>query len=159
MAQFAFNNSASVTRISPFYANFGKHPNIIKEPKGLKPIAEKANVSINRMKELHDMMQHELEFISEKMTKHVNKKRSKGPDLWKGGMVYLLRKNIKTKRPSDKLDHTKLGPFKIQDKLGLVTFRLELPKGMRIHLVFHISLLEPALDNARTGPIHIDEET
>ena len=159
MAQFAFNNSASVTGISPFYANFGKHPNIIKEPKGLKPIAEKANVSINRMKELHDMMQHELEFISEKMAKHANKKRSEGPDLRKGGMVYLLRKNIKTKRPSDKLDHTKLGPFKIQDKLGPVTFRLELPKGMRIHPVFHISLLEPAPDNARTGPIHIDEET
>ena len=47
------------------------------------------------------------------MVKHVNKKRSKGLDLKKGGMVYLLRKNIKTKWPSDKLDHTKLGPFKI----------------------------------------------
>ena len=56
MAQFTFNNSTSVTRISLFYANFGKHPNIIKEPKGLKPIIEKANVSVNRIKELHDMM-------------------------------------------------------------------------------------------------------
>ena len=93
------------------------------------------------------------------MAKHANRKRSKGPDLWKGGMVYLLRKNIKTKRPSDKLDYTKLGPFKIQDKLGLVMFRLELPKGMRIYPVFHISLLELAPDNAKTGPIHIDEET
>ena len=97
MAQFVFNNSTSVTRISLFYVNFSKYPNIIKEPKGLKPIVEKANVSINRMKELHDMMQYKLEFISEKMAKHVNKKRSKGLDLWKGGMVYLLRKNIKTK--------------------------------------------------------------
>ena len=73
-------------------------------------------------------------------------------------MVYLLRKNIKTKRPNDKLDYTKLGPFKIQDKLGLVMFRLELPKGMRIYLVFHILLLELVLDNTRIGLIYIDEE-
>ena len=67
MAQFAFNNSALVTRISPFYANFGKHPNMMKEPKGLKPIAKKANILVNKMKELHHIIQQELEFILEKM--------------------------------------------------------------------------------------------
>ena len=97
MAQFVFNNSILVTRISLFYANFGKYPNIIKEPKGLKLIAKKANISIDRMKELHNEMQQELEFISKRMAKHTNKKWSKGLDLRKGGMVYLLRKNIKTK--------------------------------------------------------------
>jgi len=74
-------------------------------------------------------------------------------------MVYLLRKNIKTKRPSNKLDHTKLGPFRIEKKLGPVTYRLEMPEGMRIHPVFHVALLEPAPKNARPGPIHLDEET
>ena len=74
-------------------------------------------------------------------------------------MVYLLRKHIKTKRPSDKLDHTKLGPYKIIKKLGPVTFKLEMPQGMRIHPVFHISLLEPAPLTAKPGPIEIDEET
>jgi hypothetical protein len=74
-------------------------------------------------------------------------------------MVYLLRRNIKTKRPSDKLDHIKLGPFKIIKKLGPVTFKLEMPEGMRIHLVFYISLLEPTPPNVRPGPIEIDYET
>ena len=74
-------------------------------------------------------------------------------------MVYLLRKNIRTKRPSDKLNHTKLGPFKIQEKLEPVTFRLKLPWHMRIHPVFHISLLEKAPENAKRGPVHIDKET
>ena len=73
-------------------------------------------------------------------------------------MVYLLRKNIKIKRSSDKLDYIKLGSFKIKDKLGLVTFRLNLLEGMRTHPVFHVSLLELVLDNARLGPIQIDEE-
>lgn len=81
-----------------------------------------------------------------------------GLDLKKGGMVYLLRRNIKTKRPSNKLDHIKLGPYKIRDKLELVIYKLELPKEMRIYLVFYISLLEPAPNNARLGLSYIDEE-
>ena len=159
MAQFAFNNSAAVTGISSFFANYGKHPSIEKTPKGVKPLSEKAHVSIQKIQELHKALKEDLEFIAQRTAKHANKKRSEGPDLRKGGMVYLLRKNIKTKRPSDKLDHTKLGPFKIQEKLGPITFKLELPPHMRIHPVFHISLLEPATGNAKQGLIHIDEET
>jgi hypothetical protein len=93
------------------------------------------------------------------LVKQVNKKRSKGLDLKEGEMVYLLRKNIKIKRPSDKLDHTKLGPFKINKKLGPVTFRLEMPESIRIHLIFYISLLEPTLEGARPRLIEINEET
>ena len=58
-------------------------------------------------------------------------------------MVYLLRKNIRTKRPSNKLDYIKLGPFRIKEKVGTINYRLQLPKETRLHLVFHILLLEP----------------
>ena len=61
-------------------------------------------------------------------------------------MVYLLRRNIKTKRSSDKLDYIKLGPFRIKDKKGSVIYKLELPKGMRVYLTFYISLLEPVIN-------------
>ena len=73
-------------------------------------------------------------------------------------MVYLLRKNIKIRWPSDKLDYIKLGPFKIQEKLGLVIFKLELLVYIRIYLVFHIALLEKVLANAKRGPVYIDEK-
>ena len=158
VAQFAFNNTASVTGISPFFANYGQHPNIDRDPKGIKPIAERAHVTTTHLKELYGKLRTDLIFITERMVKYANKKRSEGPDLKEGGMVYLIRKNVKTKHPSDKLNHTKLGPFKIKKKLGPVTFKLELPKGMRIHPTFHISLLEPAPENARPGPIEVDEE-
>ena len=65
-----------------------------------------------------------------------------GPILKEGEKVYLLRKNIKTQRPNDKLDHKKLGLFEIAEVKGSVNYRLKLPKSIRIHLVFHISLLE-----------------
>ena len=64
-------------------------------------------------------------------------------------MVYLLRKNIKTKRFSNKLDYTKLGPFKIIEKLELVTFKLKLSLYIRIYLVFYILFLKKVLTNIR----------
>ena len=97
MAQFVFNNSASVIGISPFYANYRKYPNISKDLQGLRPIIKRANISIDRLKELYTLLQSELEWIIKRLTIQANKKRSKGPDLREGGMIYLLRKNIKTK--------------------------------------------------------------
>ena len=71
-------------------------------------------------------------------------------------MIYLLRKNIKIKRSSDKLDYTKLRPFKIKKKLGKVIFKLIMPKGMRIHLIFYISLLKITTTNIILRLIDLD---
>ena len=43
------------------------------------------------------------------------------------------------------MDHKKLRPFEITEVKGPVNYRLKLPKLIRIHLVFHISLLKKAL--------------
>jgi Chromo (CHRromatin Organisation MOdifier) domain len=57
----------------------------------------------------------------------------------------LIRRNIQTKQPSTKLDHKKLGLFKIKKVAELINYELVLPKAMNIYPVFHISLLELAL--------------
>ena len=56
-------------------------------------------------------------------------------------MVYLIRRNVKSKRLSDKLDFKKLGPFKVTKKVINVNYRLELLEGMKIHPVFYVALL------------------
>jgi hypothetical protein len=122
-------------------------------------VSKRARIIVTKIKELHEILKRELNFISERVTEYVNRKRSEGPNLKKGEMVYLLRKHIKTKRPSSKLDHTKIGPYRIEEKLGLVTYRLEIPKGMRIHPVFYISLLERVPKGVKPGPVKINKET
>jgi len=69
-----------------------------------------------------------------------------------GDKVWLLRTNIKTARPSSKLDVHKLGPFEIVEAVNSRSFRLALPPEMsRIHPVFHVSLLEPFNANTIEG--------
>jgi hypothetical protein len=60
-----------------------------------------------------------------------------------GDKVWLLRRNVKTTRPCDKLDYQLLGPFVIVDQVNDVAFHLDLPSHLHIHPVFHMSLLEP----------------
>ena len=82
------------------------------------------------------------------MTKYINRKRLEGPTLKEGDKVYLLRRNIRSDKPIKKLDTVKLGPFKILRKKRPVNYELELPKRMRIYLVFYVLLLEPVTPDA-----------
>jgi hypothetical protein len=65
----------------------------------------------------------------------------------------LIQRNIQTKKPNTKLDHKKLGLFKIKRVVGLVNYELVLPKTMNIYLVFYISLLELVLLGVLLVPI------
>jgi hypothetical protein len=117
-------------------------------------VAEKAKVTVEKLKDLHQELTRDIEWMSLRSSLYYNSKRLEGPRLREGDQVYLLRRNVKTTRPSDKLDHKKLGPFK-------VSFELQLPPTMKIHPVFHISLLEPADPNIPQGPapeIHPDSQ-
>jgi hypothetical protein len=77
------------------------------------------------------------------MKHYTDKKRLKGPVLKEGDKIYIIRRNIKTKRPSDKLDWKKIGLFKIDKKLSDYNYWFQLPKDIRFYPVFHISLFEP----------------
>ena len=51
--------------------------------------------------------------------------------------------NIKTRRPSKKLDHKNHGPFQIEKIVSPLAVHLTLPRKWKIHNVVHVTLLEP----------------
>jgi len=61
-----------------------------------------------------------------------------------GDNVLLSTKNLKTLLPEQtkKLSKNFIDPFKIIEVISKVTYKLELPSHMRVHNVFHISLLK-----------------
>ena len=67
--------------------------------------------------------------------------------------VLLSTKNIAFKNPGTaKLLPKYIGPFKVLEKIGQCAYRLLLPENMKIHDVFHVSLLEPYRTDGRCQP-------
>jgi len=52
----------------------------------------------------------------------------------------LNHKNLRTKRPMEKLDHKMFGHFVVKRKVGSRAYEVELPERWDIHPVFHDSL-------------------
>jgi len=96
---------------------------------------------------VHKNLYKTVKLVQKRIKKYYNLKKSKGPDLKKGDKVWLLYKNFKLKQLSKKLDHVKIGLFKITAKISEVIYKLDLLVKMKIYLVQHIVMLELAHRN------------
>jgi len=156
LAEFAYNNSVHAsTGKTPFFANYGYHPNSAVTVKFHVPSAKNPEVDklIKSLHDIHKQLKLDLAEAAATQARFYNHKVKKAPPFEIGDQVWLLRRNIKTARPSDKLDYKRLGPFPIKDKIGQAAFRLQLPASMRMHPVFHVSLLEPVRPNDIPGRV------
>ncbi|KAL5614260.1 uncharacterized protein BROUX77_000097 [Berkeleyomyces rouxiae] len=166
LAEFSYNDSeSSSTMLTPFFANHGFHPRSGRES---LPVSVEKGPLRNFVKELDNICQFlktEITWSRERMTEYANRHKSSAPLLREGDLVWLLSRNIRTTRPSKKLDFKKLGPFKILRKVSSHTYELALPATMKVHPVFHVCLLEPCASDPLPGqknppppPVIVDGE-
>ena len=92
------------------------------------------------------------------MKQYYDIRRQKTSKFKKREKVFLLRRNIKTKRSSEKLNHRKLKSFKISKIIENVNYKLQLFEIMRIHSVFHVSLLKKVNQNVISKRIETADE-
>jgi hypothetical protein len=93
------------------------------------------------------------------MTLYANKSRLGKPRLREENLVYLLRRNIKITKLSDKLNLKKIDPFKVKRNIRDISFEFKFPLTMRIYPIFHILLLESAHPDIPEGLIpELDSE-
>ena len=166
LSEFCYNNTInSSTNMTPFFANSGHHPlfgSLIFRDSTV-PAAEER---VQQLQTILNDLQANLKEAQAAYTIQANKSRLPTPDIQPNDLVFLDRRNIKTIRPSRKLDDKKLGPFKVLRQINPVAFELKLPTTMKIHPVFHVSLLEPKTKDtiqqmstpAPPPPIEIDQD-
>ncbi|KZT62760.1 ribonuclease H-like protein, partial [Calocera cornea HHB12733] len=152
LAEFAYNNRTSASsQTSPFFANYGYHP--AYSPRlADTAIVPAPELLTENLRHIHEELQAELQHAQDAYARHYNARHRSAPKFQPGDLVWLLRRNIRTTRPSDKLDFRRLGPFKILQRIGNLAYHLELPTHMkRLHPVFNVNLLEPYI-----SPSNID---
>ena len=149
VAEFAYNNAPhSTTQVSPFFANYGYNPRATLTL-DVSVRDQTAHDFSRSLSNLHEYCREQLAVAQSQYQVHADQHRAPIPESFiPGAKVWLNTKNIKTTRPSKKLDHKRMGPFRIVKKVSDSAFRLELPRSMRfLHPVFHASLLTPHRTN------------
>ena len=160
--QYALNDAISATtKVTPNFAVFGT-----TRKQGWDVPTDQELPLSTRMKTYHQNIGLEHQWAKEQYKRYYDKQRRDAPELNIGDRVYLRRRtsgqkrfNIRTEKTSIKLDHLQLGPFAIKRKLNFDNYELQLPTRMRIHPIFHVSLLIPTKNPITRENYDIAEDT
>ncbi|KAL5498856.1 hypothetical protein ACEPAH_1374 [Sanghuangporus vaninii] len=118
LAEFAYNNHEhSATKLFPFFVNSGVHP------VGFTGIrTSSSNMSAEEfakhVKGIHELAQANLVKANEDMKRFYDRHAGKSMEYEAGSKVFLDGRNIKTTRPTKKMDDKWFGPFEIVEKGG-----------------------------------------
>lgn len=151
MAEFVCNNSRNAsTGYTPFMMNYGRNPDIpwnqmIVTDARMPAVDEFLEQMKNIVKIAKDTL------LEAQRRQEVQSNKNRRDFLFrKGDFVLLSGKNIELaitrQQTSKKLQSKFLGPFQIKEVISNVAYQLDLPVTMRIHPIFHVSLLKPYRD-------------
>jgi len=162
LAEFSYNNAIQEsTKHSPFFSNYGFNPRHSPEvPTDIE--VPRAEELVNNLAELTKELKENIKSAIEKQEKFANKNRMEPPEFKKNDKVWI-NSSLIIKNGNKKLKPRKLGPFKILSKVSPVSYKLELPKNIKIHPVIHVSELEPYYEdnygrNQKPPPIIVNNE-
>ena len=145
LAEFTYNNTVhSATKVTPFYADTGRHPRFDVAANSMS-VTDNPSELASRIASLGDYLKEQIEAARLEMAKYADVHRLPAPIYKPGDKVYVSSKNIRTKQRSSKLGAKQYGPFEVETPIGHDAYRLILPDTMKIHPVFHTSLLSPHL--------------
>jgi len=147
--EFSINNSPSATtKHTPFFLNYGRHPNM---PSSFK-VDKGKRINTNALK---DWVKQLIREAQDRQARYANTRRME-KDFEVGAKVMLKTDHYKDEllrgQRSKKMTSRFMGPFRIIEKIGKNAYQLELPKRLKIHDVINVSKLEDYHD-AKDSPI------
>jgi hypothetical protein len=153
-AEFAYNNSRQAsTGFTPFYLNYGIHPLTPSQVqfstgnKAAEDFTRALHMDLNQAKE-------KLAQAQQRQARFADSRRRDG-EFRIGEKVMLSTAHLqqlgagKTRKFQAKF----IGPFEIIQVISPVAYKLALPRSLRMHPVFHASLLRPHKDGRDRFPL------
>ena len=163
LAEFAYNNSRHTsTGYSPFYAHAGYNPRLDVADRVPDREIPAVDARIDEIRAVRAQLEKRCVEAAKTQAMYHDKKIT--PRRYAvGDRVWLSGKNIRTVRPSKKLDYKFHGPYEITEVVGKQAYRLALPEtAPAVHPVFHVSLLEPATqandEPPQAEPLVVDDQ-
>jgi len=158
-AEFACNNAKqSSTGISPFQVVTGQDPMVpasLLTPKKVDTNVQDTETFVQHIVEGIRKASEKLQESQQRQKKYADKGRR--DEVFKvGDLVMLSTKNINVdtqrNRPSRKFQPRYIRPYEVVEVISPVNYQLKLPFTVRIHPVFHVSLLKRYVENSEEFP-------
>jgi hypothetical protein len=162
LVQYAVNDAVSTTTgETPNFVTFGTERKLGRDLR----ITEDGITHKEAMTVIHQQVKLEIDWMSQKAKEYYDKTRRETADMKVGDKVYIRRRtsgekkyNITTGRTSQKMDSLFIGPYVIERKLPNDNYKVTLPDRMRIHPVFHVSLLKKTGNPVSTTDVDVTDE-
>ena len=106
--------------MSPFYALHGYDPRWTTELdiRQDNPEEQQAQQVAERLDEIHAVVKAEMAYAQARQQESADRRRIPAPVFHIGDKVWLNAKNLRTRRPSRKLDNKRFGPFRVTRPIG-----------------------------------------
>lgn len=151
VVEFRYNsNYHQSIQMTPFEALYGYKPTQLGLSPYMQGCTTVASDLLTERQRIIQILKENLHTAMNRMKKYADMHRSERKFEIGDLRMQPFRNAPNQLRKQTKLSFKYFGPYRVMQKVGEVTYKLDLPNGCRLHPVFHVSKLKKQIKNKYT---------